>query len=56
MLNTNENLQDAESRMRDIDMAKGMVEYTKYQILINAGQAILAQANLSSKSVLKLLS
>lgn len=53
--NTAENLQAAESRIRDLDMAKAMVEYAKNQILIQAGQSILAQSNQSTQGVLKLL-
>ncbi|HEX2925546.1 MAG TPA: flagellin, partial [Ruminiclostridium sp.] len=54
--NTEENLESAESRIRDFDIAKGMLEYAKYQMLIQIGQAMLAQANQSPKSVLALLS
>ncbi|MGL4987361.1 MAG: flagellin [Treponemataceae bacterium] len=50
-----ENLQAAESRIRDTDMAKEMVEFTKNQILQQAGTAMLAQANQSTQSVLSLL-
>ena len=50
-----ENLQAAESRIRDTDMAKEMVEFTKNQVLTQAGTAMLAQANQSSQSVLSLL-
>ncbi|MDR2897965.1 MAG: flagellin [Spirochaetaceae bacterium] len=50
-----ENLQAAESRIRDTDMAKEMVELTKNQVLTQAGTAILAQANQSTQSVLSLL-
>ena len=50
-----ENLQAAESRIRDTDMAKEMVDYTKNQILAQAGTAMLAQANQSTQSVLSLL-
>lgn len=50
-----ENLQAAESRIRDTDMAKEMVDYTKNQILSQAGTAMLAQANQSTQSVLSLL-
>jgi flagellin len=50
-----ENLQAAESRIRDADMAKEMVSYTKNQILAQAGTAMLAQANTSSQSVMQLL-
>jgi len=50
-----ENLVAAESRIRDVDMASEMVEYTKYSILAQAGQAMLAQANQAPASVLQLL-
>jgi flagellin len=50
-----ENLQSAESRIRDTDMAKAMVEYTKNQVLSQSGTAMLAQANQSSQQVLSLL-
>lgn len=50
-----ENLQAAESRIRDVDMAREMVDFTKNNILTNAGTAMLAQANMKSQSVLKLL-
>lgn len=50
-----ENLQAAESRIRDTNMATEMVEYTKNQILIQAGTAMLAQANLKTQSVLQIL-
>lgn len=50
-----ENLQAAESQIRDTDMASEMVEYTKNQILNQAGIAMLAQANVKSQSVLQLL-
>jgi len=50
-----ENLQAAESRIRDADMAKQMVDYVKNQILLQAGTAMLAQANTKSQSVLQLL-
>lgn len=50
-----ENLVSAESRIRDVDMAKEMVNLTKNQVLQQAGTAMLAQANQSSQSVLKLL-
>ena len=50
-----ENTQAAESRIRDTDMASEMVEYTKNQILTQAGTAMLAQANSQSQSVLGLL-
>jgi flagellin len=50
-----ENLVASESRIRDVDMAAEMVEFTKYQILQQAGTAMLAQANQSSQAVLSLL-
>ncbi len=49
-----ENLQAAESRIRDVDMAEQMVEYTKNQILVQTGTAMLAQANAKTQSVLQL--
>lgn len=51
-----ENTQAAESRIRDTDMAKTMVEFSKNNILTQAGQAMLAQANQSNQGVLALLS
>ena len=50
-----ENLTAAESRIRDVDMAKEMMEFTKNNILSQASQAMLAQANLQPQSVLQLL-
>lgn len=50
-----ENLQAAESRIRDSDMAAQMVEYTKDRILVQASSAMLAQANQKTASVLQLL-
>lgn len=50
-----ENLSAAESRIRDADMAKQMVDYTKNQVLSQAGTAMLAQANQTSQQVLSLL-
>ncbi len=50
-----ENLQAAESRIRDTDMASEMVTYTKNRILAQAGGAMLAQANQVTQSVLQLL-
>ena len=52
---SSENLSAAESRIRDTDMAKTMVEYTKDQVLSQAGTAMLAQANTNSQQVLSLL-
>ena len=53
--NTSENLQSAESRIRDLDMAKEMVSYSKSSILQQAGQSMLAQANQATQGVLSLL-
>jgi flagellin len=53
--NTSENLQAAESRIRDVDMAKEMVKYSKDNILQQAAQSMLAQANQSTQGVLSLL-
>ena len=50
-----ENLQASESRIRDADMASQMVEFTKNQVLSQAGTAMLAQANNQSQNVLSLL-
>ena len=50
-----ENLQAAESRIRDVDMAKEIMEFTKNNILQQASQAMLAQANSQPQSVLALL-
>ena len=53
--NISENTQSAESRIRDTDMAEEMVEYSKNNILAQAGQSMLAQANQSTQGVLSLL-
>jgi flagellin len=53
--NISENTQSAESRIRDTDMADEMVEYSKNNILAQAGQSMLAQANQSTQGVLSLL-
>jgi flagellin len=50
-----ENLQAAESQIRDTDMASQMVDYVKNNILMQAGTAMLAQANVKTQSVLSLL-
>ena len=55
MATTKENLQAAESRVRDVDMAEEMMEYTKNNILLQAAQAMLAQANSQPQGVLQLL-
>ena len=52
---TTENLTAAESRIRDVDMAKEMMEFTKNNILNQAATAMLAQANQAPQSVLALL-
>lgn len=53
--NVSENTSSAESRIRDTDMAKEMVQYSKNNILAQAGQSMLAQANQSNQGVLSLL-
>jgi flagellin len=50
-----ENMQAAESLIRDTDMAAQMVEFVKNTILVQAGTAMLAQANLKPQAVLQLL-
>jgi flagellin len=52
---TTENLQASESRIRDVDMAKEMMEFTKQNILSQAAQSMLAQANQNPQGVLQLL-
>ncbi|WP_019123258.1 flagellin [Brevibacillus massiliensis] len=52
---TSENLSAAESRIRDVDMAKEQMEFTKNNILVQASQAMLAQANQLPQGVLQLL-
>jgi flagellin len=52
---SSENVQAAESTIRDADMAKEMTDYTKNNVLLQAAQAMLAQANQNSSSVLSLL-
>jgi len=52
---SSENLTSAESRIRDVDMAKEMMEFTKQNILAQAAQAMLAQANQQPQQVLQLL-
>ncbi|MFC3749542.1 flagellar hook-associated protein FlgL [Paenibacillus sp. GCM10012306] len=56
LTNMAENLTSAESRIRDVDMAKAMMEFTKNNILTQAAQAMLAQSNQLPQSVLSLLS
>ncbi|MBQ4531306.1 MAG: flagellin [Lachnospiraceae bacterium] len=53
--NTAENLQTAESRIRDVDMAEEMVKYSKDSILQQAGQSMLAQANQATQGILSLI-
>ncbi|MFP4563889.1 MAG: flagellin, partial [Spirochaetia bacterium] len=50
-----ENLQASESRIRDADMAKEMVDHVRNQILAQSGNAMLAQANQKNQAVLQLL-
>ncbi|MDL2254385.1 flagellin, partial [Ruminococcaceae bacterium OttesenSCG-928-I18] len=52
---SSENMTAAESRIRDIDMAKEMAEFTKNNVLSQAAQAMLAQANQQPQQVLQLL-
>lgn len=53
--NTAENLQAAESRIRDLDIAKEMVRYSLNEVLLQAGQSVLAQANNKNEGILQLL-
>lgn len=55
VINTSENLQSAESRIRDTDIAKEMLIFTKNNILTQASQVMLAQANQSTSGVIQLL-
>lgn len=50
-----ENIQASESRIRDADMAETLVNFTKDQVLVQSGTAMLAQANMKSRTVLQLL-
>ena len=50
-----ENVQSSESTIRDADMAKEMTEYTKNNVLLQAAQSMLSQANQNSSAVLSLL-
>ena len=52
---SSENLQASESRIRDVDMAQEMMEYSKNQILSQSGVAMLGQANLKPQSMLQLI-
>jgi flagellin len=55
LMNAYENLQASESRIRDTDMAEQMTSLTRYQILTQAGTAMLAQANTKPQTVMQLL-
>ena len=55
LLNAYENIQAAESRIRDTDMAEQMTSFTRYQILTQAATAMVAQSNMKTQSVLQLL-
>jgi len=50
-----ENQQSAESRIRDVDMASEMIDFTKNQIISQAAQSMLSQANMMPQSVLQML-
>lgn len=52
---TTENVTAAESRIRDVDMAKEMMDFTKNNVLMQSAQAMLAQANQQPQSILQLL-
>jgi len=54
LTSTIENVQAAESVIRDVDMAAQMTSFTKWQILLQAGVAMLAQANMAPQQVLAL--
>ena len=53
--NTSENLQSAESRIRDTDMANEITAYTKNNILLQAAQSMLSQSNAMPQGVLSML-
>ncbi len=55
LMSAYENMQAAESRIRDVDMAEEMVNFVTHQILVQSGTAMLAQANLKPQTVLQLL-
>ena len=55
LMNAYENVQAAESRIRDTDMAEQMSSFVRYQILTQAATSMLAQANTKSQTVLQLL-
>ncbi|PIU68103.1 MAG: flagellin, partial [Armatimonadetes bacterium CG07_land_8_20_14_0_80_40_9] len=50
-----ENYQAAESQIRDADMAFEMIQFTRNQIMLQSGTAMLAQANLAPQTILQLL-
>ena len=54
-MNAYENIQAAESRIRDTDMAEQSTSFARYQILVQAATAMVAQANVKNQSVLQLL-
>lgn len=54
-MNTAENTQSAESKLRDSDMAAEMVQYSKDKVLMQAGQSFLAQANRNASQIISLL-
>ena len=51
----NDNISAANSRIKDVDVASESTQFAKYNILVQAGTAMLAQANSSSQSALRLL-
>jgi len=55
LMNAYENIQAAESRIRDADMAEEIVDMTKNQVLVQSGTSMLAQANMKTRNVLQLL-
>ena len=56
LFSSEENMQVAESRIRDTDMAQYIMEHSKYSILTQSSQAMLAQSNEMQKAVLNLMS
>lgn len=54
-MNTSENTQAAESRIRDTDIASEMVKYSMYNILEQAGYSMLTQANSTTQGILNLI-
>ena len=55
LMSAYENIQSAESRIRDADMAEVMVDFSKNMILVESGMAMLAHANMKTRGVLLLL-